>query len=161
MYSNELLKSLKIDASGFFKNNLFEKLEVLEADVSKGAKRTKGLEMSKMQVLLKYNIETMLELKCKTRSVENKWIDDIKIENLRAAVDVYMDKYTNGQEEQKRFIKIISVYLTFIANKPLHPRGFFDPAGKVVFRAGNIVCPVKAKEINEDGSLCRFCVSSM
>jgi uncharacterized protein (UPF0305 family) len=152
MYSNELLKSLKIDASAFAENNLLEKLKRLEA---------KRLEMSKMQVLLKYNIDTMLELKCQTRSVENKWIDDIKVDNLRAAIDTYMDKYATGQEEQKTFIKIISVYLTFIAKKPLHPGGFFDPAGKVVFKDGNIVCPVKAKEINKDVSLCCFCISSM
>jgi uncharacterized protein (UPF0305 family) len=155
MYSNELLDFLKIDALAFTEHNLLEKLKALEL------KREKGLAMSKMQVLLKYNIEMMLELKYKACTVENELIDDIQVDNLREAIDVYMDKYAGGQEEQKRFIKIIAVYLTFIAKKPLHPGGFFDSAGKVAFRDDRVVCPVKAKEINENGSLCCFCVSSM
>jgi uncharacterized protein (UPF0305 family) len=103
----------------------------------------------------------MLDLKHKILSTKNILIDDIKITNLKLAIDAYMDKYAPGQEKQKIFIRIISIYLTFIANKPLHPEGFFDPDGKVMYKNGRIVCPIKSKEIHEDGTLCRFCVASM
>jgi uncharacterized protein (UPF0305 family) len=155
MYLDELIQSLKIESSIFGEDCLMEKLNEIKLN------SLKNLEISKMQILLKYNIETMLDLKHKNISAENIVIDNIKAANLKLAIDAYMDKYAPGQEKQKIFIRIISVYLTFIANKPLHPEGFFDPDGKAMYKNGRIVCPIKSKEIHENGSLCRFCVASM
>jgi uncharacterized protein (UPF0305 family) len=155
MYLDELIESLKNESSGFEEDCLMEKLDAIKSNC------LKDLKILKMQMLLKYNIETMLELKHKIISVENILIDDIKVSNLKLAIDAYIDKYAPGQEKQKNFVRIISVYLTFIANKPLHPEGLFDPDGKAIYKNGRIVCPIKSKEVHEVGSLCRFCVASM
>jgi uncharacterized protein (UPF0305 family) len=155
MYLDELLESLKNESSVFEEYCLMEKLNTIKSN------SLNGLKTSKMQMLLKYNIETMLDLKHKILSTKDILIDDIKATNLKLAVDAYMDKYAPGQQKQKIFIRIISIYLTFIANKPLHPEGFFDPDGKSMYKNGQIVCPIKPKEIHKSGSLCRFCVASM
>jgi uncharacterized protein (UPF0305 family) len=112
------------------------------------------------QKLSKYNIETMLELKNMILATdENNSIDDMSVQILKSAVDAYMDKYAEGQKELKAYIRIIAVYLTFIAKKPLHPAGIFDREGKALYRNGKVVCPLKNQEINKPDSLCRFCVS--
>jgi uncharacterized protein (UPF0305 family) len=153
MYRNELLNSLKIEASHINENDLEKKLEIINLDI------IKNNSISKMEMLLKYNIETMLELKHKTISEKAVVIDEIKIDHLKSAINAYMDKYAQGNEDQKTFIRLVSVYLTFIANKPLHPAGMFDHEGRVSYKNGQVVCPLRKKEIKEPGSLCHFCVS--
>jgi uncharacterized protein (UPF0305 family) len=76
---------------------------------------------------------------------------------LKSAIDTYLDKYAGGQNELKTYIRAIAVYLTFIAKKPLHPAGVFNAEGKAIYRNGKVVCPIKQREINKPGSLCRFC----
>jgi uncharacterized protein (UPF0305 family) len=61
--------------------------------------------------------------------------------------------------KDKKNKKYIYVYLTFIARKPLHPENMFYTEGKVLYRNGKVVCPLKKQELKKPGSLCRYCVS--
>jgi uncharacterized protein (UPF0305 family) len=157
MTKEKLLESLKTEALFIDENLLLEKLSNLNVEIEKNK------TASSAQKLSKYNLETMLELKNKTlqktETNKDEFIDDINIQMLESAIDNYMDKYAEGQKEQKIYIRIIAVYLTFIARKPLHPENMFYTEGKVLYRNGKIVCPLKKQEINKPGSLCRFFVS--
>ncbi len=56
--------------------------------------------------------------------------------------------------------KIVSIYTTFILEASIHPVGTSFPGGfKLKFENGEYLCPVKEKQLNTPGALCRFCVS--
>jgi uncharacterized protein (UPF0305 family) len=154
MTKEKLLESLKAEAIFIDESSLREKLNVLYLEM------LKNKIVPPSQILSKYNMETMLELKNKTLTVnENDFIDDMSIQMLKSAIDTYMDKYAEGQKELKTYIRIIAVYLTFVDKKPLHPVSMFDREGRIQYRNDKVVCPLKRHEINKPDSLCRFCVS--
>lgn len=56
--------------------------------------------------------------------------------------------------------KIVSIYTTFILEASIHPVGTSFPGGfKLKFKNREYLCPVKEKQMNTPGALCRFCVS--
>jgi uncharacterized protein (UPF0305 family) len=152
MYKNELIKSLKIEASCFDENILKEKLQSIMLDLQENKSN------SQMQRLVKYNVETILELKSINEYDETVLIEESKLIELECSINKYTDKYAQVQIEQKNFVRIVSAYLVFIASKPLHPAGMFDSEGKILYKNHNIVCPIKSDEIKKPDSLCRFCV---
>ena len=79
-----------------------------------------------------------------------------------------MEVLNNQIEESKirselyflRLAKIVSIYTTFILRASIHPVGTSFPGGfKVKFENNVYLCPVKEKQMNTPGALCRFCVS--
>ncbi len=59
-----------------------------------------------------------------------------------------------------RLAKIVSIYTTFILEASIHPVGTSFPGGfKLEFENGIYLCPVKDKNIETPGALCKFCVS--
>lgn len=59
-----------------------------------------------------------------------------------------------------RLAKIVSIYTTFILEASIHPVGTSFPGGfKLKFENNVYLCPVKEKQMNTPGALCRFCVS--
>ena len=59
-----------------------------------------------------------------------------------------------------RLAKIVSIYTTFILETSIHPVGTSFPGGFTLkFENGVYLCPVKEKQMNTPGALCRFCVS--
>ncbi|MEA1984760.1 MAG: DUF2115 domain-containing protein [Euryarchaeota archaeon] len=57
------------------------------------------------------------------------------------------------------FLKLTSLYLIFIAKKPIHPVGMTFPGGQqIVERDGNYYCPVKDKQSKVKPSMCEFCI---
>jgi uncharacterized protein (UPF0305 family) len=64
--------------------------------------------------------------------------------------------------EFKDFIKIISLYLTYIAKKPLHPTGIiFSNESKVYQKEESYYCTGKAIFLKDKHSLCRYCVANI
>ncbi|MBI5680566.1 MAG: DUF2115 domain-containing protein [Methanobacterium sp.] len=59
-----------------------------------------------------------------------------------------------------RLAKIVSIYTTFILEASIHPVGTSFPGGfKLKYENGEYLCPVKDKQLDTPGALCRFCVS--
>lgn len=86
-------------------------------------------------------------------------IDPDKLEDFTLRINQYMDENAPDQTDLKKYIRIISTYLTFIAKKPLHPPGMVVKDNKKIFRKGNnYFCPVKSKYMLEAMSLCKYCV---
>jgi uncharacterized protein (UPF0305 family) len=155
MTKEKLLELLKKEASFIDEKTLSERYNALILDIEKG-----GI-ISPAQKLLKYNLETIIELKNKILDKnENELIDDENMEILKSSIDNYMDKYAGGENAYKMFIRIIAVYLTYIVKKPLHLEGMFNAAGKTLYKKGKVMCPIRKHEINKHGTLCRFCVSA-
>ncbi|GAB6054900.1 DUF2115 domain-containing protein [Methanobacterium movens] len=74
--------------------------------------------------------------------------------------------------EQKRNVKcheelcfshiamIVATYTAFVREESIHPVGTRFPGGFILrYEKGIYYCPVKEKQLNTPGALCRFCVS--
>ena len=88
-------------------------------------------------------------------------IDTYKLKEFIEVLDSQI-KNSNKKQEKKflRLAKIVSIYTTFILEASIHPVGTSFPGGfKVKFENGEYLCPVKDKQLNTPGALCRFCVS--
>jgi uncharacterized protein (UPF0305 family) len=87
-------------------------------------------------------------------------IDEEKLNDFICRIDNYFALYAPNQDEFKEFIKIISIYLTFISKKPLHPPGTIFENGSRVYERENVYyCTGKNIFLKDDLSLCEYCVS--
>jgi len=60
----------------------------------------------------------------------------------------------------QRIARMITIYVTFVREEPVHPVGTRFPGGLRVRRVGDVFyCPVKDRQISTPTALCRFCVS--
>jgi len=107
----------------------------------------------------RYNLENFENLLNSTFDGQDEEIDNQKLEDLKESIDHYFDDYALDNEEFKEFVKIISIYLTFIEKKPLHPPGIKFSGGNTVYESGNeYYCTGKKYFIKESRSLCNYCV---
>ena len=84
-------------------------------------------------------------------------INDSVIKNIRSDIGFYFDRYSAGDDENKRFTENISLYLALIAKRPLHPYSE-DKKDDVYFFDGDYYCKGRMKYIHDERSLCRYCV---
>jgi len=89
------------------------------------------------------------------------YIDNNKLKEFITVLEKQMKGSSIRQELYfLRLAKIVSIYTTFILEASIHPVGTSFPGGfKVKFKNGEYLCPVKEKQLNTPGALCRFCVS--
>lgn len=86
-------------------------------------------------------------------------IDRQKLDDFTLQIDRYMDAQAPGQDQLKKYIRIISTYLVFIARRPLHsPDIAFFGDSKITEENGNYFCPAKRVYIKDQDSLCKYCV---
>lgn len=83
-------------------------------------------------------------------------INDDIIKSIRSDIGFYFDRYSPGDEQNKRFIENISLYLALIVKRPLHPFSE-DKKDDVYFFNGNYYCKGRMKYIHDERSLCRYC----
>lgn len=89
------------------------------------------------------------------------YIDNKKLEEFLEVMEKQMRESEIEQELYfLRLAKIVSIYTTFVLESSIHPVGTSFPGGfKLRFENGEYLCPVKDRQINTPGALCRFCVS--
>ena len=84
-------------------------------------------------------------------------IKDKIIKNICDDLDYYFEMYGPSDVESQKFTKNISLYLSLISKKPLHP--FSDNKKDEIYHLnGNYFCRNRVKYINDKNSLCRYCV---
>lgn len=88
----------------------------------------------------------------------------INTQKLKEFMEVLENQMKESKTEQEqiflRLARIVSAYTTFILESSIHPVGTSFPGGfKLKFENGEYLCPVKDKQIDTPGALCRFCVS--
>ena len=84
-------------------------------------------------------------------------IEDNIIKSIRSDIGFYFDRYSAGDDENKRFTEYISLYLALIAKRPLHPYSE-DKNDDVYCFDGDYYCKGRMKYIHDERSLCRYCV---
>jgi uncharacterized protein (UPF0305 family) len=84
-----------------------------------------------------------------------------ELEEFKLSIDHYFSLYASDDEEFRDFIKIISLYLTYIAKKPLHPPGIIFSNGSKVYQSEDCYfCTGKNIFIKDEKSLCRYCIAN-
>ena len=106
--------------------------------------------------LAKYNSGVYDEI-YSTEIVDDFEINDSIIKNIRSDIGFYFDRYAGGDDETKRFTENISLYLSLIAKKPLHPFSE-DKNDDVYYLDDKYYCKTRLTAIHDEKSLCRYCV---
>lgn len=120
----------------------------------------KGYEKDKSinHAISKYNMENFNQIIHSNFQGEDE-VDEKKLEDFKKGIDHYFNLYAPGNEDFKELIKIISIYLTFIVKKPLHPPGIFFPNGTTVNQKGETYyCTGKRIFLKDNESLCKYCI---
>jgi len=95
---------------------------------------------------------------------KKKYKGYVDAKNLQKFIELVEKQIKESKTRQGlyflRLAKIVSIYTTFILEASIHPVGTSFPGGfKVKFENHEYLCPVKEKQLNTPGALCRFCVS--
>ncbi|MDF2874065.1 MAG: hypothetical protein K0R22_748 [Sporomusa sp.] len=112
------------------------------------------------QMITEYNRQTLFEIKNSKGIADIEDIDIAVLNEFAARIDKYLDKYAPQQADLKKYILLISTYLTFIAKKPLHPVGLeFAGGEQIIIQDNKFYCPAKNRNLLDELSVCRYCVS--
>jgi len=106
-----------------------------------------------------YNYTTLVEIRNRDGISPDFEIDSAIVDEFQHALDRYLDTYAPGAADLKCYVLNISLYLTFIAKKPLHPPEVpFSGDILIVKKGKSFYCSGKRRFTGDDPSLCRYCV---
>ena len=118
-----------------------------------------GEKDSLNQIMSKYNLENFNEIMNFQPDKLDEEVDEVKLNDLKNRIDHYFSLYAPEDKDFKEFIKAVSIYLTFIAKKPLHPPGIVFSNDERVYKKDNTYyCTGKRTFIKDKLSLCKYCV---
>ncbi|MGF7118842.1 DUF2115 domain-containing protein [Methanobacterium oryzae] len=154
---NELLNVLKKEASKIHMHDIM----LASAYIQEDAKYMQaGYREEFVETFTRAFINRFKDIREDKKNYEG-YIDNKKLEEFLKVLDNQMKESRIRQEQYfLRLAKIVSIYTTFILEASIHPVGTSFPGGfKLKFENGEYLCPVKEKQLNTPGALCRFCVS--
>lgn len=112
------------------------------------------------RAMSEYNLQNFHEILNLSPEGLDYEVDEEELRDLENRIDKYFSLHSPDDEEFKEFIKLISIYLTFIAKKPLHPPGIKFSDGTTVYQEGNsYYCTGKNLHMKDKNSLCKCCVA--
>lgn len=156
MNNQELFSLIKKNAEYFSIEDVLQRNASSEQEQQQLFDRTKYIS----RLIADYNQTTFLEIKSREYIDVIEQVDVDIFNEFTRRIDKYLDKHAPGQDDLKRYIQIVSAYLTFIARKPLHPPGMiFEVGQKIVGKDSKYYCPVKNKQLHGELSVCKYCVS--
>lgn len=154
---NELLSVLKKEASKIHMHDIM----LASAFIQEDAKYMQaGYREDFVETFTKAFINRFKDIREDKTNYEG-YIDNKKLKEFLKVLETQMEESKIKQELLfLRLAKIVSIYTTFILEASIHPVGTSFPGGfKLKFKNGEYLCPVKEKQLNTPGALCRFCVS--
>ena len=109
-----------------------------------------------------YNYEAFLEITNPETTVVAREIENDAIAELESTLDAYMDAYAPGQPNLKKYIKLVSLYLAFVARRPLHPPSIVAPEStRGAATLSRRSCAVGKADLDERFPICRHCVAHL
>jgi hypothetical protein len=150
MNASELLSRIKGELG-----NLTEYIARIERELQAGGKDPAGI----ISLLGDFNYTIYTEI-CHRDGVSPDFkLDPTTVEEFESALDGYFDTYAPGKTDLKRYVSNISLYLTFIAKRPLHPPGVpLSDEIRIVKNGDFYYCSGKKQFLDDPSSLCRYCV---
>jgi uncharacterized protein (UPF0305 family) len=111
-----------------------------------------------ISLLAGYNYSTALEIQSVTTIFPHiRKGGEIEID-MRKALTRYFEIYAPENDKLARYVTAISLYLTFYAKRPLHPPDLHTDEVWVEKIGDIYYCSGKSRYIDEDFSLCRYCI---
>jgi len=108
-----------------------------------------------------YNFESFNQIVKSSFNWVDEEVDENKLNDFKENIDHYFELYAPEDVQFREFIKMISIFLTFIVKKPLHPPGIIFSNGATVYQSGDLFYCTGKKVFKKDNlSLCNFCVAS-
>jgi len=152
MKTSQLLEKIKKDLK---KYQEIMKKEPADFKLNKLPGEVKDIHKTMSQ----YNQDNFPEIMNSPSEDYNGEVDVEDLKDMEARIDHYFQLHGSGDDEFKEFIKGISIYLTFIARKPLHPPGItFSNKTTVYETDGVFYCTGKKMFIRDELSLCKYCI---
>jgi uncharacterized protein (UPF0305 family) len=154
---NELLSVLKKEASKIHMHDIM----LASAYIQEDAKYMHaGYREEFIERFTKAFINRFKDIREDKENYEG-YINNNKLQEFVEVLNKQIEESKNRSEIYfLRLAKIVSIYTTFILESSIHPVGTSFPGGfKLKFENGEYLCPVKEKNMNTPGALCRFCVS--
>jgi len=154
---NELLSVLKKEASNIHMHDIM----LASAFIQEDAKYMQaGYREEFVETFTKAFINRFKDIR-EDKTNYKGYIDNKKLKEFLKVLETQMEESKIKQELYfLRLAKIVSIYTTFILEASIHPVGTSFPGGfKLKYKNGEYLCPVKEKQLNTPGALCRFCVS--
>lgn len=147
-----------IDANALFRELKREAESIPQALVPKAPEH--GVNASNVsQVMSNYDLEIFREILGRDHVEADHRIDRKKLEDFTSTIDRYMDEQAPGRDQLKKYVRIISTYLVFIAKRPLHsPDIVFFGDSRIAMKNNTYFCPAKRVYIKDKDSLCKYCV---
>ncbi len=155
MNTKDLLKQLQEKAARFDLEALKQEYAVYQSEEAT-ISATDFATLNK-----KFNLETLISLKENEGNFFAEPINERYLMKFRDAINAFMDTHAPGDEEFKDYIRQLNCYRTFILKIPMHPVGMSLDKGKVINKGGQYYCTAKKFYINQENSLCRFCVAKI
>lgn len=95
---------------------------------------------------------------------KDEYHGNVNISKLKEFFKVLDEQEKNAKCHEElcfqKIAKIIATYTAFVRKEAIHPVGTKFPGGFVLrYKNGIYYCPVKEKQLNTPGALCKFCVS--
>lgn len=149
---------LKIKSSKLFLK-LKKDIKPFKSKIKPNKRFLGGENNSVHNKMSEYNLENFNQIVNSSFEGSDEEVDEKKLNDFKGSIDHYFKLYSSEDEQFKEFIKIISIYLTFIAKKPLHPPGIIFSNGATVYQNGNsFYCTGKKVFIKDNPSLCKYCI---
>jgi len=101
-----------------------------------------------------FNRDVLLEMR-HARAMDAGEIDEAQARELKAIIEDYLRRYLEEAPEAWRWIVIASLYLTFVARRPMHPTGLLQIREKREHGQTVYECPARSEAPD---TCCRFCV---
>ena len=117
-------------------------------------KEWKGLESDPDFPISKYNREFLLEMK-QAEIKEKKRISMNQILKLRKLLRDFLAEYMADKPQWWKWIIMACIYLTYVAERPMHPIEVVGAKTEIVDGKTTYKCPMKSKE---KGTVCDYCV---
>ncbi|WP_081580511.1 MULTISPECIES: DUF2115 family protein [unclassified Dehalobacter] len=113
--------------------------DVLQRNAPSEQERQQPFDRSKYisRLVANYNQKTFLEITSRECIDVIEQVDVDIFNEFTRRIDKYLDKHASGQDDLKRYIQIVSAYLTFIAWKPFHPPGMIFAGGHKIVGKDN------------------------
>ena len=152
------MNSTSIDARTLFHELKREAESIPQAMIPKAPEHSVNVS-DVSHAMSKYDLDIFHEILDMDDVETDHRIDRQELEDFTLQIDRYMDAQAPGQDQLKKYIRIISTYLVFIARRPLHsPDIAFFGDSKIVKKNDIYFCPAKNVYIKDQDSLCKYCV---
>jgi|GEM_PF-494577 len=150
MYASDLLSRIRRDL-----DTIPDYIARIERErQEKREKPPRGLSLLRI-----YNYATYTDIRDRDSVEPDYPVNPGRVEECEEALHRYLDRQAPGNCELKTYVTAISLYLVFVARRPLHPPGMELPQGsRITKRENSYVCTGKARYLRDPDALCRFCI---